>query len=195
MVTGENHVRDLLGNATHPLLPQIPVGLVDGAHITTLGTTLVRDLALRQRLLVLLSDTTGQLTARTVVANGPVRLASHNTGGPIISVTDITTVPGESGLISCLGQVLVGTLGIGVAHIVQDGNGELGRITSLAGGGEAQDLGLGCAIGGRDLVIVGLTRLEVGQGDFVEVLAALSDSLDLRARRGTVIAKNDKHKS
>lgn len=191
MVTGQNHVRNLLGNATHPLLPQIPVGLVDNTHITTLGTTLVGDLASRQRLLVLIGDTAGQLTAGAIVADGPVRLASHDTGGPIISVTDVTTVPGEGSLASSLSQVLVGTLGVGVAHIVQDSNAELGGVTSLAGSGETQDLGLGGAIGGRDLVVVGLARLEVGEGDFVEVLAALGDSLDLRARGGTVITKNN----
>ena len=189
MVSGQNHVGDLLGDVAHPLLPQIPVGLVDDAHVTTLGTTLVGDLALGKRLLVLGGDdTTRQLRAGAVVADGPGVLAGHDTGGPVISVTDVTAVPGEGGFAGGLGQVLVSTLGVGVAHVVENSHGELGGVTGLAGSGEAQNLGLGCAIGGGDLVVVGLTRLEVGERDLVEELTALGDGLDLRAGRGTVVA-------
>lgn len=47
VVTGKNHVGDLGGDVGHPLLPEIPVGLVDDAHITTTGTTLASNLASR----------------------------------------------------------------------------------------------------------------------------------------------------
>ena len=49
MVTGQDHVGDLGGNVVHPLLPQVPVGLVDDGDVTTLRTTLVGLLASRQR--------------------------------------------------------------------------------------------------------------------------------------------------
>lgn len=191
VVTGQNHVRNLGGNITHPLLPQIPVRLVQGANITTLGTTLVGDFALGQGLLVLVRDgsTTGQGSAGAVVADRPVILAGQNARVPVISITYVSTVPGKRGtLVGGLDQILVGAMSVGVAHVVDDSHAELLVIAGLLGGLEAQDLRLGGAIGSRDLVVVGVASLEVVDGNLVEELTALGDSLDLRARRGAVIA-------
>ena len=54
--TWVDHVRDPVGDVAHPLLPQVPVGLVDGAHVSALGTTLVCDLALGEGRVVLDGD-------------------------------------------------------------------------------------------------------------------------------------------
>lgn len=191
VVTGQNHVGNLLGDITHPLLPQIPVGLVQDAHITTLGTPLVGNLALGEGLLVLVGDGTaaGQSTAGAVVANGPVIFTRQNTRVPVVSIADITTVPSESStLAGSLGQVLVSTVGIGVAHVVQDSHAELLRVTGLLGGLEAQDFGRGGAIGGRNLVVIGGARAKVVERDLMEELTALGDGLDLGARRSAVVA-------
>lgn len=182
VVTGQNHVGNLLGDITHPLLPQIPVRLIQDANITTLRATLVGNLALGEGLLVLVGDGTaaGQSTAGTVVANGPVIFTRQNTRVPVISIADITTVPSESStLAGSLRQVLVSTVGIGVAHVVQDCHAELLGVTSLLGGLEAQDLGRSGAIGSRDLVVVGGARAKVVERDLVEKLTALGDGLDL----------------
>ena len=48
MVSGVDHVWDTGGDWVHPVLPQIPVGLVHGGEVTTFGTSLVGDLAGRQ---------------------------------------------------------------------------------------------------------------------------------------------------
>jgi hypothetical protein len=79
-------------------------------------------------------------------------------------------------------------LGVGIPHIVQDGDRKLGGVTGFASCCEAQNLGGGCAIGTGDLIVVGLSRLEVIQRNFVEEFAALGDSFDLRAGRGAAIA-------
>lgn len=190
VVTGQNHVRNLGGNITHPLLPQIPIRLVHGAHITTLGATLVGDFALGQGFLVLIRDgaTTGQGSAGAVVADRPVILAGQNARVPVISITEVSTMPGKRGtLVGGLNQILVSAMGVGVAHVVDDSHAELLMIASLLGGLETQDLRLSRAIGSRDLVIVGVASLEVVDGNLVKELTALGDSLDLRARRGAVI--------
>lgn len=49
VVTGQDHVGDLGGDVVHPLLPQVPVGLVDHGDVTTLRTTLVGHLARGKR--------------------------------------------------------------------------------------------------------------------------------------------------
>jgi len=49
VVTRQDHVGDLGGDVVHPLLPQVPVGLIDDGDVTTLRTTLVRDLASGKR--------------------------------------------------------------------------------------------------------------------------------------------------
>lgn len=120
VVTRQDHVSDILGHIAHPLLPKILVGLVQNAHVTTLRCTLVGDLALEQWLLVLRRDVpTGEGSAGAIVADGPVVGAGHNPRVPVNCVSDVTAVPGNGGaLVRSLGQVLVGALGVSVAHVV-----------------------------------------------------------------------------
>jgi hypothetical protein len=84
------------------LLPKIPVGFVNYAHVTTERTTPVGDFIHRYRgiILFLIRSIISRDSARgTIVTNWPKRVvyAGQNTREPIIGVTDITTVPGERG--------------------------------------------------------------------------------------------------
>lgn len=88
VVTGQNHVGHFKRDTSQPLLPQIPVGLVKHTHIASLGTTLVRDFARRQRRFVLVRDgsSTWQLRASAIVADRPVILTGQDTRIPIVGV-------------------------------------------------------------------------------------------------------------
>lgn len=198
VVTGKNHVWHLGGDVVEPLLPEIPVGFVDDAHVTTLWTTLVGDFSRGQRHLVVVRDGSRAWEGRVgaIVADRPgivaSQLARENAGVPIISIRDITAVPGKGDtifIVNCLDQLLPGTLSVGVTHVVEDRNGEWLLVTSLAGSGEAQDIGGGGAIGGGDLIVVGGIFLQSRDLDFVEELRALGDH-DLGARWRTVITLN-----
>lgn len=94
MVTGENHVGDLPRDISQPLLPQIPVGLVEDTHIASLGTALVGDLTRWQRLSVLIGDRPSpwKLRASAIVADGPVVCTRQDTRIPIIGVADLIII-------------------------------------------------------------------------------------------------------
>ena len=97
-------------------------------------------------------------------------------------------MPCESQIVSGFGEQLVSAVGIGVAHVVQNGNRESALGTGGGGGGEFQDLRRSGAIGGRDLVVVGRVCLQSSNLDVVEELAALSDGGDQRAWRCSVVS-------
>ena len=192
MVAREDHIRDLSSDLVHPLLPEIPVGLVQHAHIAALGAALVGDLASRKRHLVLRrnGEAAWKLGGRAIIADGPVVLAGQDARVPVVSVADIATVPrkGNIVVVDSLVQVLVRSSRVGVAHVVDHGNIDLAVHASGAPGGEAQDVRGGGAIRGGDLVVIRGAGLEAADLDFVEVLAALGDSRDQGAGRGAAVA-------
>lgn len=192
MVTRQDHVGNLESDVVEPLLPQIPVGLIQHAHITTLRATLVGDFARGQGLLVLLWQraTAGKCRTGAVVADRPVVGTSKYTRVPVIGVTEVTSVPGEcSSFSGSLDQLLVCAMSIGVSHIIQYSDAERTRVTGRTASLEAEDLRLGGAIGGRDLVVVGGVGLQTVNAHLVEELTALGDRLDLGAGRSTVVSK------
>lgn len=191
VVTWHDHVRNSGGDLVHPILPQVPVALVQDTHVATLRATLVGDLARRKRSVVLLRNGTvaWELGGGTVVAKGPVALARKNTRIPVVCVTDIATVPCESEtVIHSFGELLVRTLGICVAHVVQHGDAERTLAASIARSLEAQYLGSGGAVRCRDLVVVGGVRLQVRNLHVVVILAALRHC-NLRTWWRTVVTR------
>ena len=95
---------------------------------------------------------------------------------------------GKVVVVDGLVQVFIRAGCVGVAHVVDYGNGDLTVHASSATGGEAQDVRGGGAVGGGDLVVVRGVRLEAGNLDLMEVLAALGDSGDQGAGRGAAVA-------
>jgi hypothetical protein len=183
MVTRNNHVRDLAGDVSHPLLPEVPVGFIQHTHITATRASLVRDFSSGKRGLVLVRDRTssGKSRAGAVIAHGPVVSAGKDTGVPVIRVTDVTPVPRESSsLRDSLENFTMGAMRVGVAHIVEHSNAEWSPITSGPSRREAQHFGLCGTIGTGDLIVVRGIRLQMLEGDLVEELAALGDRLDCR---------------
>lgn len=188
VVARQDHVGHLGRDRGHPLLPEIPVGLVQGRHVAASGRALGGDLALRQRRLVLGRDAAGQLGAGAVVADGPAARAGDDAAVPVVGVADVAAVPGKGHtFVNSLVQLLIGTGGVGVAHVVEDADAEALLATGGAGRLEAQDVGGSRAVGGRNLIVVGRIGLQVLDLDVVVVLAALGDG-DLGARRRAGIA-------
>lgn len=95
MVTGQDHVRHLQGDVVEPLLPEVPIRLVDHRDITAERAALAGVLALRDRRVVALWVITGwQLGASAVVADVPVAFAVEN---PLVPICDWSVcVQGES---------------------------------------------------------------------------------------------------
>lgn len=182
VVTRQDHVGNLQSDVVEPLLPEIPVGLIQHAHITTLRATLIGDFASWQGLLVLLWERTTAWKCRTgaVVADGPVVGTSQDARVPVIGVTEVTSVPGKrSSFSGSLDQLLVCAMSIGVSHIIQNSDAERARVTGRTASLEAEDLRLGGAIDGGNLVVVGGVGLQTVNANLVEELTALGDCLDL----------------
>jgi hypothetical protein len=96
-------------------------------------------------------------------------------------------VPGESKtILNSVAEVLMSSMSVGVTHIVQDSDSELGTITSSMCSLEAQRLGLSSAVGCRNFVPVLGVWLQTSDLYLVEMLTALSDR-SKGARRGTCI--------
>lgn len=170
---------DSHGNIIHPLLPEIPVGFIYYIHVTSLGTTLVGDFTRRERSQVFFGYRTRPRKSRAgaIVANIPVSLTGKDPRIPIISITEISTVPRKSEtVVDRLVEHLVGAVGVGVTHVIQDGHGKGALCAGGAAGGEAEGVGGGGAVGGLDHVVISCVVLEVFQFDVVEELAALCDS-------------------
>jgi len=141
-----------------------------------LGTALVRDLARGERDQVVRRD--GKSSRKrgrcAVVADGPAIGTGEDARVPVVRIAEITTVPGEcDSLVHSLIQVFVRPCGIGVAHIVQYGDRELGVVARGARCGEAQDIRRRGAVRRGNLVIVCGIRLQTLNLDFVKELAAL----------------------
>lgn len=188
MVSRKNHVRHLHGDTVDPLLPQIPIRLIQDTHVTTTRTTLVGDLAVRERSLVVWRHTARKLAVAAVVAYWPVTCAWQDAAIPVICVGNVTTMPGKgNSLINSLVELLERSAGIGVPHVIENSDSEGVFVTGVAGSLEAQHIGRRGAVGSRDLVVVGRVWLEVPNLNFVVELAALSDG-DLGARRRSVIS-------
>lgn len=190
MVARQHHVGDLGGDVVDPLLPQVPVGLVHDRDVAALGAALVRRLARRQRRVVALGVVArGQLRRGAVVADGPVVLAGEHAAVPVVGVAEVAAVPREAHgpLGDGLDELGVGAVGVGVAHVVEHGDGEGGGAAGGGGGGEGEHGGGGGAVGRGDLVAVGGAGLEVLELHVVEELAALGGG-DERAGRRAVVA-------
>lgn len=190
MVARQHHVGDLGGDVVDPLLPQVPVGLVHHRDVTALGATLVRRLARRQRRVVALGVVAGgQLRRGAIVADGPVVLAGEHATVPVVGVAEVTAVPREAhaALGDGLDQLGIRAISVGVAHVVEHGDGEGRGAAGGGGGGEGEHRGRGGAVGRGNLVAVGRTGLEVLELDVMEELATLS-SRDQRAGRRAVVA-------
>ena len=176
VVARVDHVGNLLEDIVHPLLPDIPIGFVDGACITTLGATLVWNLTWWNRVVVFGREgrwgRVGEGRGATVVTDLTL-FTSKDTVVPVVSVRDVTSVPSKGKTaVGSLVEVLVCTLSVGIAHVVEDSDGELLGVVCGASCGEAQGLGSCGPIAGRDGVVVSGSRLEVLEQDVVEVLAA-----------------------
>ena len=129
MVAGEDHIRHLGSDSVRPLLPEIPVGFVQDVHITAEWASLVRDLSSGERDIVggVIDHATRELRGGPVVADRLVIGAGQDTRVPVVRVTDVTTMPGESdSLLDSAHQLFVGTSGVGVPQVIQHGDGELG---------------------------------------------------------------------
>lgn len=128
MISRKNHIRHLSGNGVDPLLPEVPVRLVQHAHITTSGAALVGDLPMGNRDIVLSrnGEVLWQLGRGAVVADGPVVLAWQDARLTVVGIANVASVLGKrSALVDGLDQLLVCATGIGVSHIIQHGHGEL----------------------------------------------------------------------
>lgn len=96
-----------------------------------------------------------------VIANRPIRqLAREDPRIPVVSIGDVTTVPSKRNFVHRFGEILICSLGVGVSHIVQDGNCKRRPVAGLTGGLEAQDIRFGCTIRRRNLVVVSGIRLQ-----------------------------------
>lgn len=74
--------------------------------------------------------------------NRPGVLTRKDSTIPIIGVGEISAMPCKGkAFIDGFHQLLVSTLGIGVSHIIQYGDGELGWVSGSTRSGEAHDLG------------------------------------------------------
>lgn len=193
MVTRQDHVWNFGGQVVGPLLPQVPVGLVEDTHVTTLRSSLIGDLARWQRNQILGGNrvSAGKLGRSAIVAHRPVILARQDTRRVIIGVRDVATVPSECNSVGTgrgLEELLVGSTGVGITHVIQHSDGEGFRVTGRTARGEAQDIRSSCAIGRYNLVVVGRVCLQASDLHIMEELTALCD-YDLRARGRTIIAK------
>lgn len=84
VVAGQNHVRDFEGNVVEPLLPEVPVRLVDYRDVTAKRPALTGVFPLGQRCVVALRVVARwQLGAGAVVADIPVAFAVENTLVPV----------------------------------------------------------------------------------------------------------------
>lgn len=92
-----------------------------------------------------------------------------------VGVGDVATVPDKAhgSIVDLTKHGRIGSVGVGVAHIVDDGDGKRLRIASFRGRREGENIGLGGAVAGGDLVVVCLGAGEVLDLHIVEELAAL----------------------
>jgi len=90
---------------------------------------------------------------------------------PVIGIRQITTVPQESNtILNSLVELLVGPLCVGIAHVVQNGNGESGIVSGSTSSGETQDIRNSGTVRRHDPVVVGSVGLESSELDIVEEL-------------------------
>lgn len=175
-VEGGN-IYDFSRDIIHPPLPQVPVRLIDGAKIASVGPAVVRYLAIWK----------GHVVAGVFIACrefGVVLAASvavvvldtrQDTVGEVISVTDVTTVESKSNalLLNHLEHLAVSSLGVGITHVVQQDGAEHAIVTDFRGSDKAQHIRLGGSVGSLNLVVIRRSWLQVGDLDVVEVLGAL----------------------
>ena len=90
--------------------------------------------------------------------------------------------------VDSLDELGVSSLGVGVTHVVQDGDTERSGITGGSSGLESESLGWGGTVTSGDCVVVGCPGLESSDLDIVEELGAKGNSVIGRARRGSVVA-------
>ena len=89
----------------------------------------------------------GELGRGTVDADGPVGLARQDTGVPIISVRDVTTVPSKGNTaVGSSDQVRVSATSVGISHVVQHGDAERLGVTSSTCSGKAEHGRRGSAV-------------------------------------------------
>jgi hypothetical protein len=179
VVSRHDHVWYTRRDGVHPVLPEVPVRLVDDVHVATLRATLVGNLTGREGSIVLWRDgtTARKLGRGTVVAEWPGVLAREDARVPIVGVADIAAVPGEGKtVVNSLAKLLMSALCVRVAHVVQDRNAELIVVANRVGSLELHDFRGSSSIGRLDLVVVGCASLEVRDLNIVKELRALGDS-------------------
>jgi len=110
------HVRNLGCDIVHPLTPDVFVGLVENARISTERSTKVRDLASRDRdLVVRVFVARRQVAAGAVVALVDTFNAADDAEVEVVGVTDVSSVPCERGTrLDSLLEHLVGSLCVDV---------------------------------------------------------------------------------
>jgi len=137
---------DLGRDVAHPSLPNIPVGLIDGARVTTKGSSIIGNLAGRQRLVVnRVFVTLRELGTVQAVVTVVVLNTREEAIGEVISVRlyekisktiivilcqlahNVAAVKrkGNSLLLDHVEHLTVGALSIGVTHVVQQDSTEL----------------------------------------------------------------------
>lgn len=127
MVARQNHIWHLETDVVHPLLPQVPVGLKNHAHVSSLGYTLVWDLALGQgRFVALWVVTRRQLAVGAIIANWPVVFIGQHAIVPVIGVGYTATVPDKAdGTVrSGIDELLIRAIGVGVAYVIDNSDTE-----------------------------------------------------------------------
>ncbi len=130
---------------------------------------------------------TRKLSVGAIVAHRPIRLAWQDAGVPVVSIADVASMPRESHSIAySVDELLVGSAGIGIAHVVQDTKSEWSAVACCECCLETEHLRSSRAIGSRNQVVVLCIRLQIRELDIVVVLAALSYS-NLGARRRAII--------
>lgn len=197
VVTRGNHVGDLCGDAVHPLLPDIPVGLVEGSGIAATRGASGGLLVLGEGLEEVGLDGTfarGSAVGAGVADTVGTALAGEEAVVPVVGIGHVTAMSEEVNLavFNALHHEIVRLAGVGIAHVVQDTEDERGLVASGVSRLERHDFG-GCgAVGRLDLVEIGGRGLEAIDSDVVEELIARSNRADLRARGDTAIAMERK---
>lgn len=149
------------GDVAHPSLPNIPVGFVDGARVTTEWTSIIGNLASRKRLVVhRVFITLGELGAVQAVVAVVVLDTREETVGEIISVrlyekisaTNIVSIcqlaynvtavkrKGNTLLLDHVEHLAVGALSVSVTHVVQQDSAELSAGASGRGSNKTQHI-------------------------------------------------------
>ena len=205
-----HHIRYPHRYPSHPILPDVPVILVDGRGIPTPRRALVPiHLPGRDRLVVLrVIHPVGQgrvrrALGRAVPADLEVRqgrgsvvriIADPDAPELVVRVRDVAAVPGERGaVLDSREKLQIGSRCVGVAHVVDDRDALWLGEREINGEVLTNPLSLSTAaavvkvtVARGDAVVVRRTAGKTGDRDVVEELRALGD-FDQRTRRCPIV--------